>query len=178
MFRIASSLIACLLVIPALSCSSSTRSQEKLQPLAAQGQIQDDAPVKASSEIAIQASPETVWKILTGIDEWPEWQSTVSSARMDGPLQPGTTFVWKSGSAAIQSRLALVQRNQQIGWTGTAYKAHAIHLWSLQPLPNGGTLVKTKESMDGFMLSFFYSSKDLATSLDVWLQALKHRAEK
>jgi uncharacterized protein YndB with AHSA1/START domain len=176
-FRIAPLLIACLLILPALSCASSG-SQDKLQSLAAQGQIQDNAPVKASSEITIQAPPEAVWKILTGIDEWPQWQSTVPSAHLDGALQPGTTFAWKSGSAEIQSRLALVRRNEQIAWTGTAYKAHAIHIWSLQPLPNGGTLVKTKESMDGFMLTLFYSSKDLAKSQDVWLQALKHRAEK
>jgi hypothetical protein len=64
-----------------------------------------------------------------------------------------------------------------LAWTGTAYKARAIHVWNLQPLPDGGTLVKTIESMDGFMLRFFYSSNDLAKSQRLWLDALKHKAE-
>ena len=151
--------------------------QDKLEVLAAKGQIQQNAPVKAVSEIAIKASPEKVWQILTGINEWPKWQSTVSAARINGALEPGTIFTWTSGGAVIKSRIALVQRNQQIGWTGTAYKARAIHIWALKPLPDGGTLVKTMESMDGFLLTVFYSSKDLAKSHEIWLQALKHKAE-
>lgn len=133
--------------------------------------------VKAASEIVIHASPEKVWQILTAIDDWPKWQSTVSAAHINGALAPGTTFTWTNGGAEIKSRIALLPHNEQIGWTGTAYKARAIHIWSLQPLPGGSTLVKTTESMDGFLLTVFYSSEDLAKSHDIWLQALKHKAE-
>jgi len=46
-------------------------------------------------------------------------------------------------------------------------------------MPDGGTLVKTTESMDGFLLTLrvFYSSSDLALSHKTWLEALKRKAE-
>jgi hypothetical protein len=55
----------------------------------------------------------------------------------------------------------------------------AIHVWNLESLADGGTLVRTTESRDGFMLKlrFLYPSEDLAKSHKVWLQALKRKAE-
>jgi hypothetical protein len=150
---------------------------DRIEKLAANGQIQENAPVKASSEIVIHASPETIWRLLTDIDKWPSWQSTISTARIDGPLEPGTTFVWTNGGPKIKSRIALAHPITQLVWTGTIFGARAIHMWNLQALPNGGTLVKTTESMDGFMLKVFYSSNDLAKSHQVWLEALKRKAE-
>jgi uncharacterized protein YndB with AHSA1/START domain len=175
LIRVAAFLLFTLL----LGCSAvpSPGPADRLQTLAAQGQIQEDAPVKATAQITIHASPEKVWGLLTRIDDWPKWQATISAAKIDGPLQPGTRFTWTSGNAKIESRIALVRTNQQIGWTGTAFKAHAVHIWTLEPLPDGNTLVKTTESMDGFLLKLFYSSKDLAASHKVWLDALKRKAE-
>lgn len=159
--------------VPANSQGQMTRSEK----LASNGQIQENAPVKASSEIVIHASAETVWRLLTNIDEWPTWQSTISSAKINGPLEPGTTFVWTSGRSKIKSRVVVVHPVTQLVWTGVTFGATAIHVWNLQSIPDGGTLVKTTESMDGFMLKVFYSSKDLAMSHKIWLDALKRKAE-
>jgi uncharacterized protein YndB with AHSA1/START domain len=150
---------------------------DRLQKLAADGKIDENAAVKASSEITIHASPENVWHLLTDIDNWPKWQSTISAAKINGPLESGSTFEWTNGGTEIKSRIALARPVTQLAWTGIAHKARAIHVWNLQPLPDGGTLVKTIESMDGFMLKLFYSSDDLAKSQRLWLDALKHRAE-
>ena len=169
--------VAFAVLLPLLSPAMPSQGQDRLTTLAANGQIQENAPVKAASEIVIRAPIEKVWQILTTINEWPNWQSTVSAAHLDGPLEPGTTFTWTNGGAEIKSRIALVQRHEKIGWTGTSYKAHAIHIWSLQPLAYGGTLVRSNESMDGFLLTVFYSSRDLEKSHQIWLQALKHKAE-
>ena len=177
MTRMSVFLMLSLVFDAAAANSSQNQRQDRLEALASSGQIQEDAPVKAVSGMDIRASPEKVWQILTGINEWPKWQATISASHLDGALQPGTTFTWATGGAAIHSRIALVRRNERIGWTGTAYRARAVHIWSLQPLPGGGTRVNTSESMDGSLLTVFYSSKDLAKSHEVWLQALKHRAE-
>ncbi len=156
---------------------SAQKPLDRIETLAATGRIQENAPVKASSRIAIHASPEKVWDLLTDVDNWPKWQSTITAAKINGPVAVGTTFTWNSGGTKIVSRIALVQPNTQLVWTGTAYKARAIHVWSLEPSPDGGTIVKTTESMDGFLLTVFYSSKDLAGSHKLWLDALKHKAE-
>lgn len=152
-------------------------SDSQLEQLAQNGKIQDSVPVKASSEITINAKPERIWVLLTDVNSWPTWQKDITQAEMRGPFQPGTDFTWTSGTQ-IRSRLALVQPPQALAWTGQAYKAKAIHVWKLEALPNGQTLVTTNESMDGFMLTVFYSSKKLKESQEHWLSSLKAAAER
>ena len=77
----------------------------------------------------------------------------------------------------VHSRLTIVEPDKRLAWTGTAMLAHAIHIWTLQPAPGGKTLIKTRESMDGFLLTHFYSSSELAAANQLWLDSLKHRAE-
>lgn len=152
-------------------------SADRLEQLAQNGQIQEKAPIKASSEITINASPERVWQLLANINDWPKWQSDITKAEMRGPLQPGTEFFWTSGTQ-VHSRLALVHPPRVLAWTGQAYKAKAVHVWTIEPTVAGQTLVNTSESMDGFMLSVFYSSKKLKESQEHWLNSLKAAAER
>jgi uncharacterized membrane protein len=128
-----------LLFLALLTTPANAQSpMDRLEKLAADGQIQENAAIKASSEITIHASPENVWHLLTDIDNWPKWQSTISAAKINGPLEPGTAFVWTSGGTQIKSRIALACPVTQLAWTGTAYRARAVYVWNLQPLPDGG----------------------------------------
>jgi hypothetical protein len=142
MFPLITLLFLALLTTPANAQSP----MDRLEKLAADGQIQENAAVKASSEITIHSSPENVWHILTDIDNWTKWQATIS-AKINGPLESGTAFEWTSGGTQIKSRIALARPVTQLAWTGTAYRARAIHVWKMQPLPGGATLVKTTESI-------------------------------
>lgn len=144
--------------------------------LARSGEIRENAPVKASLEITIHAPVEKVWTVLTDVNNWPKWQPDISEAKMAGPLEAGTTFSWTAGTH-IKSRIALVQPNEQFAWTGTAYWVKAIHVWKLQRLPGDQTRVTTSESMSGFMLTLFYSSKKLQQDDQHWLDRLKSAAE-
>jgi uncharacterized protein YndB with AHSA1/START domain len=164
---------ACLVLVFLLQYNESRREK-----LAGNGAIQDSAPVKASIEAIIQAPPEKVWGILTAINDWPKWQSGITEAAINGPLQAGATFNWTSGGTHIKSRLALVEPNQRLAWTGSAMGAHAIHVWNLERLPGGGTRVKVDESMSGLLLTLFYSSKDLEAADQLWLDRLKQQSEK
>ncbi|HXR14637.1 MAG TPA: SRPBCC family protein [Terriglobales bacterium] len=145
--------------------------------LARSGQIREDAPVKASVQIVIHATVEKVWSVLTDITGWPKWQSDISTAAITGPLQEGTTFSWTTGGTHIKSRLALVQPCNQFAWTGTAFGAKAIHIWKLSRLAGDQTMVRTDESMQGFLLTLFYSSKKLEETDQRWLDRLKLAAE-
>ena len=149
----------------------------RLDQLARSGTIQQDAPLKTSAEITVNAPREKVWKLLTGVSAWPTWQRDITKTDMFGPLQSGTAFSWTSG-IHIQSQIALVQPPEKLAWTGTAYKARAIHVWTLQELPGDCTLVKTEESMAGFLASLFYSSRKLEDSDRRWLNFLKVAAER
>ena len=120
-----------LLSLALIAIPASAESQmERIQKLAASGQIQEKAAVKASSEIVVRASSESVWTLLTSLGNWPEWGPEISMAKINGPLEPGTTFEWRTGGAKIESRIALVRPTMQLAWTGTAYKARAIHVWN------------------------------------------------
>jgi uncharacterized protein YndB with AHSA1/START domain len=157
-----------------ISISSAAISDDQL---ARSGKIREDAPVKASVQIVIHAPVEKVWRVLTDIRGWPKWQSDISSAEITGPLQEGTTFSWTTGGSHIKSRLALVQPYDQFAWTGEAFGATAIHVWKLSRLADDQTLVKTDESMHGFLLTLFYSSKKLEETDQRWLGRLKLAAE-
>lgn len=154
-----------------------TSSDDELDHLAHSGRIQEGAPVKASVEITIDAPPEKVWRLLTDVKGWPRWQHDIRKAEISGSLQEGTPFLWTAG-AEIRSQIALVQPVEQFAWTGTAYRAKAIHVWRLQRLPGDRTLVKTRESMQGFLLTMFYSSSKLEESDQRWCDYLKAEAEK
>jgi hypothetical protein len=145
--------------------------------LASSGTIRENAPVKASLAIAIHAPVEKVWLLLTDVTNWPKWQPDISVTKIDGPLESGTAFSWITGGTRIESRIALVQPYEQFAWTGRAYMAKAIHVWKLQRLSDNQTLVKTEESMNGFLLTIFYSSKKLEETDQRWLDRLKLAAE-
>jgi hypothetical protein len=151
---------------------------DDLDLLASNGTTQIDAPIKTSLEIVIQAPVEKVWSLLTTVDEWPQWQTAIKEAHIDGPVANGTTFVWSTGSMHIHSKLALVTPEAQLAWTGKAFSATAIHVWKLERLPGDRTRVTTVESMSGFLVSFFYSSRDLQVSDQFWLDRLKQEAER
>lgn len=145
--------------------------------LARSGKIREDAPVKASLEITIHAPVEKVWRVLTDVSNWPTWQADITAAEIAGPLREGTVFSWTAGGTRIQSRIALVQPYEQFAWTGKAYMAKAVHVWKLERLSGDQTIVKTEESMQGFLLTLFYSSRKLEESDRRWLDRLKLAAE-
>ena len=149
-----------------------------MDELASKGEIDDKAAVQASTEMLIAAPNDKVWKLLSDIDGWPKWQHAISSAKTTGPLKPGTEFIWTTGGIKIKSRLVLVAHNTDLSWTGSALGTKAIHVWHVKAVDSDSTLVSTKESMSGFLLKMFYSSKDLAKSQKEWLEALKQAAEK
>ena len=160
-----------------------TRSAQQLDELARHNSLQEDAPIKASSEITINASREKIWTLLTRVEDWPRWQPGITHAELaegsaGGAMVRGTQFNWSKGALAIHSRVALLQPQEAFGWTGTAMGAEGIHLWRLDRLPTGATRVRTSESMDGALIVLFFSSEKLAAEQRNWLGALKREAER
>jgi uncharacterized protein YndB with AHSA1/START domain len=111
-------------------------------------EVNRDAPAFAERDALIKAPRERVWELLAGIDDWPRWQSGVSRARLEGPLQVGAPFRWKAGGMSIASELRTVTRPTHIAWQGKAPGLCALHGWYLYPHPDG-TIVLTAESFEG-----------------------------
>lgn len=141
--------------------------------------INNNAPVKCSKTITINASSEKVWTILTNINDWANWQTDINKPKLNGDLKSNTTFDWKTGGAKIQSTLHTVEPNKNFGWTGKTFGIFAIHNWTLTET-NGQTKVSVDESMEGFFAKLFKKSfnKNLEKGMQNWLELLKQECEK
>jgi hypothetical protein len=116
---------------------------------------------------------------MTDIDKWRDWQTDISKAKLNGTLQPETTFDWRTGGASIHSILHTVEENRRIGWTGDSLGTRAIHNWTLDEV-NGSTQVFVEESMEGLLMRLFKGAfnKNLEKGMMNWLVLLKTECEK
>ncbi len=137
------------------------------------------AEARAHAEITINAPAERVWRLLTHVEHWPEWNPAVESAALQGPLNQGTSFVWRSGGFQISSTVSEIDPPKRLSWTGSALGTRAFHLWDIETVGDS-VLVKTFETFDGWVPWLFKASmqKKLDEALPAWLQALKQAAER
>jgi uncharacterized protein YndB with AHSA1/START domain len=142
-------------------------------------EIDREAPATAAGEIQIAAPPEVVWDVIAGLANWPRWNSDVRSITVQGAVQPGTEFRWKSGSSSLVSVLQVVDPPAEIAWTGVTMGIHAVHVFRFQP-KDGGTLARSEESFRGLIPSVLksYSRRTLQRGIDSILAALKTEAER
>jgi hypothetical protein len=138
-----------------------------------------DAPVVGQSEAEIDASPDVVWDVLTGIERWPMWNPDVKSVSMQGSLTEGSEFRWKAGPGTIKSTIQHVEPPELIAWRGTTFGIKAFHVYVLEPRGEK-TFVRTAESYDGLVSRLFRGSlkKTLDRALANGIQSLKAEAER
>jgi uncharacterized protein YndB with AHSA1/START domain len=141
--------------------------------------IDRGAPAIADGEIEIAAPPATVWAVLSDLAAWPSWNRDVRSVSLEGPVEPGTVFRWKSGPASLVSTLQVVDEPREIAWTGVTMRIHAVHVFRLSP-SDGGTTVRSEESWRGLIPSVLkgYSRSTLRSGIEKVLAALKVEAER
>jgi hypothetical protein len=89
--------------------------------------VNDNAPVFAAKTILSNAKPEKIWAKLTNINGWNTWLTTVSQSKLNGPLQPNTTFYFQAGGIEIHSKLHTVEPCSNFRWTGKVYGISVIH---------------------------------------------------
>jgi uncharacterized protein YndB with AHSA1/START domain len=141
-------------------------------------EINPNAPATAEGELQIDADPQTVFSVIAAIDQWPSWNANVKSVELQGPVQPGTGFRWKSGSSTLTSTLQVVDPPHEIAWTGTTMGIKAVHVFRFQA-SEGGTLA-LQESWEGLIASLLkgYSRKTLDKGIRSILSHLKTEAER
>jgi len=137
------------------------------------------APAQSSAQVSIETSVERVWQVLADIERWPSWNQAVETAKLQGGVAPGSVFVWKSQGYTVRSTLQAVAPGQRLTWTGAAFGTRAFHSWDLEAT-DGGVLVTTRESFDGWLPRLFPQAmqRKLEDTLPRWLAALKAAAER
>jgi uncharacterized protein YndB with AHSA1/START domain len=142
-------------------------------------EINRNAPATAEGELQIAADPQTVFAVISAIDQWPSWNPDIKSVTLHGPVQPGTGFRWKSGPSSLTSTLQVVDPPHQIAWTGRTMGIKAVHVFRFQDR-DGGTLARSEESWEGVLASLLkgYSRRSLDKAIRSILSHLKVEAER
>lgn len=137
-----------------------------------------NAPIFVRLEDEIHADTETVWQFISDIGNWPDWNPSIGSARIDGDLAAGTEFYWKSGPSNITSTLQEVEQPNLISWSGSTMGIRAHHTWSFRQ-EGDRTVAVTEESWDGLLpkLLRWPLKRVLKGSLGKQMKYLKTRAE-
>jgi uncharacterized protein YndB with AHSA1/START domain len=140
--------------------------------------VDRDAPVLARHEIDIHAPVDEVWRLHTEVNAWTTWQTDITDARMDGPMEPGASFSWSSFDFPVTSTVYEVTGHERILWGGTANGITGIHEWIFEATPEGVHVV-TNESFSGAPVEAARESMQqlLDASLVAWLAHLKRAAE-
>lgn len=142
-------------------------------------QVNKQAPVYQANTIAIQATPEKVWAVLTNINHWTSWNPKITQAALTSSPTVGASFRWTVNGAKISSVIHTATPNTAFGWSGTTFGGSAIHNWTLEA--NGNTtVVHVEESMQGWLIGLFKKkmNTDLAADMQLWLEKLKAECEK
>ena len=140
--------------------------------------IDISAPVVARHSVEIAAPIETVWRLHTDVNRWPEWQTDITEADADGAFLPGVAFTWTSYGFTVTSTIYEVHEGSRVLWGGTADGITGVHEWIFQETPTG-VRVETNESFAGEPVQADAGAMQtmLDTSLSSWLDHLKLAAE-
>ena len=98
---------------------------------------------------------------------------------MNGPLEEGSRFKWKTAGMSISSVIHTITPYTNFGWSGKSMGLVAVHNWHLTEVKKQ-TEVKVEESMDGILARWFKSmfTKNLEKSMQKWLELLKQECER
>ena len=141
--------------------------------------INRGAPATAAGEQLIDADPDTVFSVISAIDEWPSWNPDVKSAVLEGPVEQGTVFRWKAGASSLTSQLEVVDPPSEIAWTGRTMGITAIHIFRFEAR-DGRTFASSEESWDGLLPRLLrgWSRRTLEKGIEDVLSHLKAESER
>ena len=133
-----------------------------------------------SASTTINASPETIWNILTNTTGYPEWDTSME--RIEGKLELGekVTFFTKLSSQSFPVKVTAFETDKKLVLTGGMplglFKSERTH--QLTPIEDGKTVFHTEEIFSGLLLPLIGKNiPDLTENFEGFVAALKKQAE-
>ena len=137
------------------------------------------------SAIEIEATPETVWAILTDLASYPEWNPSIPSSQ--GTASVGEKLINRmqtpSGKGmTLKPTVTVADANTTFEWLGHLFLPGIFdgrHRFALMATPEGNTKFTQSEDLTGVLVPFmrkYLNTTTLAGFQDM-NQALKARAE-
>jgi hypothetical protein len=130
----------------------------------------------------IEASPETVWAILTDAPNYPSWESGV--IRVEGRVAPGERVKVVSEAnpkRAFPVKVTAFDPPRSMTWSGGMPLGlfKGVRTFTLTPQGSATTRVDMREEYSGpFLPLIWRSTPDLGPSFEKFARGLKDRAER
>jgi len=141
--------------------------------------------MELSSEIEINASPETVWKLLTDTSRFPEWNPFIR--RLSGELKVGqklTVFVQPPGGSGMEFKpeVLKVEPGRELRWLGNLMIPGLFdgeHIFQIEPLGDGHVRFHQREIFSGILVPLLkkFLDSDTRRGFDAMNRRLKELAE-
>ena len=112
------------------------------------------SPIHFTNELAVAASPETIWALLTDPTVWPRFYPGVEHVDLlDGneTLRLGTRFETNLAGQDVAASVDEFEPISRIAWGGgpkSSPDSKAYHAWIITPT-DGGVHLWTEETMQG-----------------------------
>ena len=134
-----------------------------------------------SATTSIEASPDTIWAILTNAAGYPEWDPGME--RLEGRIAPGEkvkAFTKLSPGRAFPATVTEFVPGRKMTWTGGMPLGlfKGVRTFTLTPQSDSATEFTLREVFTGLLLPIFGRSiPDLTPTFEEFVAALKTRAE-
>jgi uncharacterized protein YndB with AHSA1/START domain len=126
----------------------------------------------------IDAPPETVWAVLTDVDDFARWNSTVTS--LEGTLEQGGQVVLTSragGKRKFKLEVSTFNAPRTMVWEDGNNAFRGVRTFTLTPR-DGGTDFTMKEAMSGSMMKMIAKKlPDFGPDFDDFAADLAREAE-
>jgi hypothetical protein len=137
------------------------------------------------AEVDIDAAPEQVWRVLTDLSAYPDWNPFI--VRADGKIEEAAVLTLRmqpvgARGVTLRPRVLEIAPGHRLRWIGRIGMPgifDAEHVFTLEPRAGGGTRLSQSEEFRGVLVPFMARSLDNHTlpAFRAMNQALKDRAE-
>ncbi len=135
------------------------------------------------TEIEINASPETVWDIVTDFEKYQEWNPFIN--RITGQAREGSKIEIHIQTPAGKRRryeptVTKVENRRELRWLGKSWLLNGEHIFTIEQLQEGRKVKFVhREVFAGLLTGLFGNSldNDIKKGFEEMNKALKERAE-
>ncbi len=137
------------------------------------------------TEIEIKATAGLVWRILTGLAKYPEWNPFIHTAIGKAKVCEKVDITFRQGAKdmTLHCTVTKAEPNKQLAWkyhVGLPFLWQGEHSFTIEPLGAGRVRFIDQEVFTGLLIPLQSKAADAVTRRDFESmdKALKARAEK
>lgn len=132
------------------------------------------AQKEIKTSIRINATPESVWQILTDFSQYKNWNPFISSA--EGKLAVGEYLKINAGGMNFKPEVLVCEENKELRWKGKLLFKGVFdgeHIFKIVDNKDGSVTFQQEELFNGFLVGMF--SKKLEADTKPGFEAMNEK---